>query len=90
MEILLANKIGVRKDSTPFLYRVDWAQGYSIICPLRVMRQLGVIQNIILWTMMGSSEDAFTSVSLDRIRNLQVQWDYAIDLEIGEESWWMP
>ena len=82
MEILLANKIGVRKDSTPFLYRVDWAQGYSII--------LGVIQNIILWTMMGSSEDAFTSVSLYRIRNLQVQWDYAIDLEIGEESWWMP
>lgn len=36
----------------------------------------------------GNSEDAFTSVSLDRIRNLQAKWEYTIHLDIGEESWY--
>ncbi|KAH0655305.1 hypothetical protein KY285_030187 [Solanum tuberosum] len=39
---------------------------------------------------MGSHEDAFTSVSLEQIRNLQAEWEYTIDLEIGEEKWCTP
>uniref|UniRef100_M1AUN2 Uncharacterized protein n=1 Tax=Solanum tuberosum TaxID=4113 RepID=M1AUN2_SOLTU len=39
---------------------------------------------------MGLHEDAFTSVSLEQIRNLQAKWEYMIDLNMGEESWCTP
>ncbi|KAH0679232.1 hypothetical protein KY284_020317 [Solanum tuberosum] len=39
----------------------------------------GVIQGIPLWSIMGSHEDTFTSVSLERIRNMQTEWESIID-----------
>ncbi|KAG5579955.1 hypothetical protein H5410_050582 [Solanum commersonii] len=54
------------------------------------MRQFGVVQDIPLWSIMGLHKDAFTSVLLERIRNLQVKQEYMIDLNMGEESWCTP
>ncbi|KAH0688977.1 hypothetical protein KY289_016335 [Solanum tuberosum] len=70
-----------------FFIELIGLRGIQPYAPLRVMRQFGVIQDIPLWSIMGSHEDAFTSVPLERIRNMQAEWESIIDLEIGEESW---
>ncbi|KAH0665457.1 hypothetical protein KY290_027689 [Solanum tuberosum] len=62
-------------------------RGIQPYAPLRVMRQFGVIQDIPLWSIMGLHEKDFTLVSLEWIRNMQAEWEYVIDLEIGEKSW---
>ncbi|KAH0701838.1 hypothetical protein KY285_016116 [Solanum tuberosum] len=54
-----------------FFIELIGLRGIQPYAPLRVMRQFGVIQDIPLWSIMGSHEDAFTSVPLERIRNMQ-------------------
>ncbi|KAH0688044.1 hypothetical protein KY285_016605 [Solanum tuberosum] len=73
-----------------FFIELIGLRGIQPYAPLRVIRQFGVIQDIPLWSIIGSHEDAFTSVSLERIRNMQAEWESIIDLEIGEERWCTP
>ncbi|KAK6780212.1 hypothetical protein RDI58_022396 [Solanum bulbocastanum] len=58
---------------------------FSSLTELSIGGRLPMIPSAIC---TGSYEDAFTLVSLERIRNLQVEWEYTINLEIREESWY--
>lgn len=88
IEVLLDKRSVVCMDLIFFLYQVNWGmRSIQSYAPLRVMRQFCVIQDIPLWSIIGLHVDAFTLDSLERRRNLQAEWGYTIDLEIGEESW---
>ncbi|KAH0665393.1 hypothetical protein KY290_027641 [Solanum tuberosum] len=72
-----------------FFIKLIGLRGIQPYAPLRVMRRFGVIQDILLWSIMGLHEETFTLASLERIKNMQAGWEYMIDLDIGKESWCM-
>lgn len=59
--------------------------------PLQALRQIGLIQDLPLWSRTALYEDDYNGkISIPRVRKLQDEWDDLIIMPMGQNSWCTP